>query len=886
MQPTDESLKALSQCFLQTLQPDPQPRKQAEAYLKQAADQPGYGLTVLGLITSQGVDEQVRQAAAVNFKNHVKYHWSPDEPDAPGAPVALQIKGHIVELMLSSSPRIQAQISEALAIVSSFDFPERWQTLLPELVSRLAASSAAPPAAAPSAVGVPDAKVKAAVCENINLYAEKNEEEFSSFLPTFVTDVWNLLQGVTLAPAHDRLAITAIRFLTAVARSVHHALFADPGILQQVCEKIVIPNARLRDEDEELFEINPVEYIRRDMEGSDSDTRRRMACELVKGLAQNYEQQVITLFSVYVSAMLAEYAASPADSWKAKDCAIYLVVALAVRQKTAAAGATATNELVKIGDFFSAQILPELRAPDVNDQAVLKADALKFLTTFRGQIPKAATLELLPRLIAFLGAESNVVHSYAANCIERMLVVRDPGGQPRFAPADLAPFTERILLALFNALQLPDSGENQYVMKCIMRVVSCADVRHLAPQCIGQLAQILTRVCRNPTQPSFNHYLFEAVAALVRRVTSVDPSLLPTFEQSLFPVLQATLEQDIVEFAPYVFQILALLIEMRPSNLPESYMAIFPVLVTPLLWERAANVPALVRLLQILERNQLPPVLGVFQKLVASRSSDHHGFFILNTVVENLSPDALQPFLHTIWALLFNRLQTPKFVRSLLIFMALFVVKHGVAAVADSIQRVQAGIFVGVLQTVWVQSLPTITGDIEPKLCAVAATKILCDSSDLQLLDSVLTLMVRPEEDRAGAAAGDDEREHDDVADLEEASGYTASYAQLHNAGKREEDPVPDVKDVRQLLTASLGQLAGRSPGRYSGIIQQSLQPANRDALQQYCSTYQETDKIYCQPSFNLGPPEQELVSETQAIYQCMSLFLHGSSRSDCPHGE
>jgi hypothetical protein len=60
----------------------------------------------------------------------------------------------------------------------------------------------------------------------------------------------------------------------------------------QICENIVIPNLRLRDEDEECFEFNYVEYIRRDTEGSDSDTRRRAACELVKSLTEKFPNEV------------------------------------------------------------------------------------------------------------------------------------------------------------------------------------------------------------------------------------------------------------------------------------------------------------------------------------------------------------------------------------------------------------------------------------------------------------------------------------------------------------------------------------------------------------------------------------------------------------------
>ena len=62
------------------------------------------------------------------------------------------------------------------------------------------------------------------------------------------------------------------------------------------------------------------------------------------------------LFSKYVGALLAEAAAAPSQNWRAKDCALYLVVALTVRGRTAAAGATATNQLVNVPDFYQQQV--------------------------------------------------------------------------------------------------------------------------------------------------------------------------------------------------------------------------------------------------------------------------------------------------------------------------------------------------------------------------------------------------------------------------------------------------------------------------------------------------------------------------------------------------
>ena len=54
--------------------------------------------------------------------------------------------------------------------------------------------------------------------------------------------------------------------------------------------------------DEELFEDNAEEYIRRDIEGSDVDTRRRAACDLVRALSSHFEAQMTSIFGLYVQA--------------------------------------------------------------------------------------------------------------------------------------------------------------------------------------------------------------------------------------------------------------------------------------------------------------------------------------------------------------------------------------------------------------------------------------------------------------------------------------------------------------------------------------------------------------------------------------------------------
>ncbi|KAJ4953375.1 hypothetical protein NE237_030207 [Protea cynaroides] len=969
-----ETLEHLSQCFLQTLSPNPEPRRRAEASLSEMADKPNYGLTVLRVVAEPSVDEQIRQAAAVNFKNHLRARWAPtpssDAKSYPPLPELSPIPDHekeqiktlIVPLMLSSTPRIQSQLSEALALIGKHDFPKLWPTLLPELVSNLQQATdyasingilgtansifkkfryqyktndllldlkycldvfAAPlleiflrtaalidssassggtavslrpmfesqrlccrifyslnfqelpeffedhmtewmtefrkyltttyPALEGGGGGdglVLVDELRAAVCENINLYMEKNEEEFQGYLKDFSFAVWSLLVTASASSGRDRLTITAIRFLNTVCTSVHHTLFAGAGFLEQICQSIVIPNVRLRDEDEELFEMNYVEFIRRDMEGSDIDTRRRIACELLKGIATNYKDQVTAIISVQIQNMLASFAQNPTANWKEKDCAIYLVVSLATKR---AGGSSVSTDLVDVQSFFGSVIVPELQSQDVNSFPMLKAGALKFFTMFRNQIPKEVAIALIPHVVRFLGSESNVVHSYAATCIEKLLLVKAEVGRPRYSSSDVNPFLLVLMNNLFTALRFPESEENPYIMKCIMRVLGVADISgEVAGACIAGLTSILSEVCKNPKNPIFNHYLFEAVAGLVRRACAKDPSLISAFEASLFPILQTILVNDVTEFWPYAFQLLAQLVELNRPPFPQNYMHIFKLLLQPETWQRSANAPALVRLLQaflqktpheVTQDGRLSEVLGIFSKLVSVSSTEELGFYVLNTVIENLGNDAIAPFVTHIWAALFTRLQshrTVKFVKSLVIFMSLFLVKHGPVALVDSMNAVQPNIFLVILDQFWIPHLRLITGTIELKLTSVASTRLLCESPPLldasavilwgRLLDSIITLISRPEQERVD--------EEPEIPDIAESVGYTATFVQLYNAGKKEEDPVKEIKDPKEFLVNSLARLSSLSPGKYPNVINKSLDPTNQTALLQLCSTY------------------------------------------------
>ncbi|GKG33233.1 exportin-2, partial [Tanacetum coccineum] len=108
----------------------------------------------------------------------------------------------------------------------------------------------------------------------------------------------------------------------------------------------------------------------------------------------------------------------------------------------------------------------------------------------------------------------NLVHSYAAICIEKLLLVKDNGVQARYTGLDVGSILLALMTNLFGALKKPEAEDNQYIMRCIMRVLQIAYISpEVALPCITELTTVLKRVCVNPKNPVFNHCLFEAVAA-------------------------------------------------------------------------------------------------------------------------------------------------------------------------------------------------------------------------------------------------------------------------------------------------------------------------------------------------------------------------------------
>lgn len=412
--------------------------------------------------------------------------------------------------------------------------------------------------------------------------------------------------------------------------------------------------------------------------------------------------------------------------------------------------------------------------------------------------------------------------------------------------------------ALFATLNLPGSAENEYVMKAIMRSFSALQDSSMPYMAVAlpRLTEILTLVSKNPSKPHFNHYLFETLCLVTKIVCKVQPEAVASFEEALFPIFQLILQQDILEFIPYVFQLLSLLLEIRETNnapIPEPYWALFPCLLSPTLWDRPGNVTPLIRLVcafvrrgsqQIASCDKLNPILGVFQKMIASKANDHEGFHLLQTLLEHYPAAALQGSLKQIFTLLFQRLslaKTTKYMRGIIVFFAFYAAKAGGSALVQMVDQIQANMFGMVLERVLIPDMNRVTTEADKKIVTIGIARLLCETPEMmrspyvdfwpRLLETLIQVFELPPD--TSALDGDQFVEVDGDA----SGGYQAAYSQLNFAQPKRSDAFESIADGRKYLMDALQGMRGSDPTRMQQLIG-GMATLHREVLMKYCQQY------------------------------------------------
>jgi exportin-2 (importin alpha re-exporter) len=357
----------------------------------------------------------------------------------------------------------------------------------------------------------------------------------------------------------------------------------------------------------------------------------------------------------------------------------------------------------------------------------------------------------------------------------------------------------------------------------------------------------------------------------MRSSCAAQPALLAQFEGLLFPAAQTVMAGEVLEFLPYVFQLLALALHLSPAPAPPpqpaapaqpSYSPAFKGLLPHLLqrrpWERKSSVPALAELLRVyLEKGAagellggggggLGTVVGIAGMLLGSRGHETLAFALLDSLLTHVPLEALAPQLPSIFNGLQACVMASKALRIAKCFIHTAALLCGLRGPPALVAALSAGQLPALVESVLAPYAARLEGRVARSEAAIGLTRLLCECPELlaggrdpgawcKLLGAVVELVGgaggaagaagAPAASRAALLGGsaalmEDEELPEDVDAGAPPPEYTASYNRLLHCALPSASafasaglPAPAV-----YLSQSLQRLAASNPA-VQGII-------------------------------------------------------------------
>jgi len=310
------------------------------------------------------------------------------------------------------------------------------------------------------------------------------------------------------------------------------------------------------------------------------------------------------------------------------------------------------------------------------------------------------------------------------------------------------------------------------------------------------------------------------VASIVKVCVPTQPD---TVENTLLPPFGQILERNVVDFLPYTFQIMGLLLDASPSVKP-LYTQLFARLLTPELWRAQANVPGLIRLLRAyftkhacfaeLLRSNMQAILERFQFVLMNRKTEVAALDLLNAMYQYLPIEFYQQFLKTLITVLLTRLQSsksPKFKRDFVVSCSLCIHKN--QSVIALFNEIQAGLLSNLLLNVWPAVLKMPLRTDERKVCVMALAKLFSVEELRQNTPLVGACSLGLIHLLGLASSGKTKQNGEEGSDEELENGAGQEYEVSFNKLRNTDLPgaaaglAPDVPDLHSAAKASLKPL-------------------------------------------------------------------------------
>lgn len=235
---------------------------------------------------------------------------------------------------------------------------------------------------------------------------------------------------------------------------------------------------------------------------------------------------------------------------------------------------------------------------------------------------------------------------------------------------------------------------------------------------------------------------------------------------------------------------------------------------------------------------------GIFQKTLASRTTEVYAFDILDQLIAHNPYSALAGFVPTIFQLLFHRMmenKTPQYIRLFIHSLSLFSSTYGGQVLFEACESIQAGMTTLIVTKILAPNIATITCGAKPKLncIVVGLSKLLCDSNVLQnvptwseLCQAIVAILVKSSESSGIELKSTFVESFLEGEENAEAREFDNTFSKLAYA--HVPPPISSLEAAQPGLyfITSLSALCAKSPGQFSGILGSCLDAEGGACLQ------------------------------------------------------
>jgi len=212
---------------------------------------------------------------------------------------------------------------------------------------------------------------------------------------------------------------------------------------------------------------------------------------------------------------------------------------------------------------------------------------MKFLTTFRLQIPENWLNSTINMLIGILSNSDQVIQTACLLTLEKILFMKDINSNISLAKPAVNDETTFIQL-VGSLVKITSNNLNIFAMRCLFRTIFLTSetyYKHIIESLADSINQILKMVIANPTEDQFNYFLFETIAIVLNKTSKYDLSLYEYFSKAIGDNLLLPIQNAITDLMSYIFQIFTLEMNIVSDNIQLSSDPIYSNLLDSILFQ-------------------------------------------------------------------------------------------------------------------------------------------------------------------------------------------------------------------------------------------------------------------------------------------------------------